>query len=326
MKFESQEQRDILAHKIIEERNNGNRSEAKKILEEEKEQNIQKASELVKKMRNSLSPELRKQLEEFQNFEDDTEEIREKFDIIDISSQLSTEEKIWIEACVVSDFIIAVLDKNFDLNTQEYKNKDEAKELKFELNCLDRIRELLGFNWHKDHSYAYPFITESRLIFDRITGGASEDNHNLTHIVSARTTSSPDYRMNNYSVSSEIKLSGTGRLFFAAGGNNPYLYNVGKPLVILSSKDPFAKDFISSCSFENDLYSDHHKNCNLFLNSSPINGDGNDDIMVVPDAEKVVFEGQGQFLLKIRWIDIATIIVDLREGKIYKRKLSAYAN
>lgn len=319
MKFESQEQRNELAHKIIEERNKGNRSEAKRILEEGKEKNIQEASELVKKMRNSLSPELKKRLEEFQNFEDDTEEIKESFDIIDISNQLSTEEKIWIEACVVSDFIIAVLEENFDINTREYKNKEEVEKLKFELNYLDEIRELLNFNWHKDHSYAYPFIEEGRLIFDKITDGASEDNHNLTHVVSARATSSPKYRMNNYSICSEIKLSGIGTLYFAAGGTNPYLYNIGKPLVILSPEDSFAKNFISSCSFKQ---YPHHQNCNLFLNGSPINGDRNDDIMIVPDREKVVFKEQGQFLLKIRWIDIATIIVDLREGKIYKRKLS----
>lgn len=241
-KLESQEYRDQLAAKIKNVKSNEGPDRARELLiGSERESVVYKVSELLHRLKNVLPTEYEDYLEKFIHIED-SQEVLENFEIIDISSFLKLEHRLFVEAEILEQFAY-----------HKYKH-DVPSEIK---TYFKEITTLLfpqsdtgGFGWG---------IDSGPDLFNEITEGRFFDNRNLNHVVNAQRNVR-EFLIEPFHFESQIKTEGSrgNKSFFLCAGYNPYTQQISKPLVIFNPKDMRARKFVEEgYEFYGEKIADH---------------------------------------------------------------------
>ncbi len=334
-KFESQEYRKDLASKLRQARSGDGKEAGREILNRERESVLYKASELIHQLKKGLPKEYAAYANGFLQPENQ-ESLERSFEIRDISSELTLEHRVYIEAELIEDFYYHYL------RGKDYWPGDVMK------GEFKRIRSLLfPDNPEISASDQHWGIRSGPDMFDHLTGGSLLDNHNLNHVVGGEKAGTTRFLIQPFSMDSLISgatnIESEGE-FYMSAGYNVYARQISKPLIILNPKDPVARKFIEDFDPGRDITSPDAQDMSLQKNERGDVGYGGPGGYLYPYdhgmyrllflANYPAIEPHGLGIVlrfragyenetdeqKYKWSDIATTIVNLRVGRLYERK------
>jgi len=212
------------------------------------------------------------------------------------------------------------------------------------LSAINKIEEKLGLKADYENKEDHPI----HKLINLITHGEYLDCRNLNHVVMAQIM--PHHKMQSFRVDSPIEMHND---FFMESGVNVYVRNLYKPLMIMTPfseggrefiresmgdivkhcdkqladpsfrKNEFAVDRkgellanVSSLSFGKVFTEQHIFNELFFLANYPF---------VTPDKEngKAFNYSEASYQKnKFKWQDMFNIIVDLKIGKVFRKKIN----
>ena len=315
-KFESEEYRDQLAVKITQARSTEGRNKAKELLKTEHESLLYKVSELLSKLKNVLPKEYQDYLDEFIKVED-SEEVLEKFEVKDISSLLTLEHKLFIEAEILEHFVF---------HKHGYKVPDQIKAY------FEEIKTLL---FPQSDTFKCGIDSGPKL-FNEITEGKFLDNRNVNHVVNAERNNIESL-IKPFAFESQILQSHS---IYLCAGDNGYAQQISKPLVIFEPSDLNARKFIEEgYDFQHrpildnaELRKDKNGNVGYFVYS--IDGRlgtqqsslyrllflANYPILPGNVYNELVLVKTNNKNIEYKWSEVASEVVNLPAGKLYKRR------
>jgi hypothetical protein len=330
--FKSQKYRDDLATQLMLARSKG--ENAQNILSTEKESVLYKVSEIIKRLKGGLPKEYDEYIRGFKE-STDSEQVLENFDVEDISDRITLEHRLFIEAETMEDFAIHFYDRE-EFPQSIYKDIGEIRALLFP---TDTGTEQWGIEAGPD-------------LYNEITEGEFFDNRNLNHVVLGQKTGKNltpllvkpfDFDSGMMSVGEDTKP--LSKILFLGAGYNGYACQLSKPLLILKPTDLKARKFVENShsykdteqlikeaevykrniSFERDEkgklgyrtgdYNSPLHNL-LFLAGYPLLEQP--DVGIAMDFR----DFRNKPVAEYKWSDVATEMVNLRAGKLYKRKQS----
>lgn len=330
-KFGHQEYRNEFAKKLKSVHANGGKETANRILDEEKETPFYKASKLIQELKRMLPSGCNDFLRQETTPEEDSEEIKEKFEIINISERIPKEIWLQIEAEIIEDFMY--------IQSVIYDSRFDAKKY---LDIMSDIKDALGFVEKYEWQKRAWGVEDGRGFFDEVTEGELLNPRNISHSVMGQKRPN-DKRLASFKVDSVIDPSPEDKGLWFAEGKYSYARQLGRPLVILSTTSTNSRTFLESNIFLDDLddvrngrKSASTSRDNLLRNKGgEIKFQGNCEprsdfltrLMLLANmpicGEKISISLSGQTNgTKFSWADVGKIIVNLRHKKIYKRKLN----
>src|SRR3989344_1750559 len=359
MKFESQEYRHSLAKNLKEKRSQGENDEAREMLEKEKEAKLYEVTRMIQELRRGLPKTASEELDAFLEDKEDTEDMRANFDIVDVSGRLTQEHRLFIELDIIHDFYVGNLEAlGMTLNPKVGRDEFYGKELPGEKEAAERNRFKMWQDVNSKFKKAirllnpegdvgggtYLTIEGTEALMKDITNGEITNNHNLTHVVTGVKTwrQAQKHLRRPFDESSVIEPSNDEQLLCIAAGNVMGLHKqIAKPIIILTPRDPVARNFIkegTKVDLDDPAVEDSisKRAARLeYLESEGVWWNkgisyGGSALLFLADLPSRAAEIRTDLpvdkegnLKKIAWKDIASIIVNLRKGKVYFRKISS---